>query len=238
MATTFGTWAAHLALSPSSGDIHYFTDSFYNEAYYDGAKWRYLLHGKEMVPPTSGSFSWVNQTSGGKTASVDHSHGGEHMVAPALSGDHYRVRIEAAPSPPYKVRATVLMSLAGADFAVCGIVWRESSSGKLVIPLVVNSGSAVWPHIAKGNSATDFSPGAYNVNLSVSTMTSSQLLHFELEDDNANRIVRLSADGINFNQAHAVGRTDFLTANEIGWCVNANNATYAAAGTLINWQKL
>ena len=240
MANTFGTWADHLALTPSSGDVHRFNDSVFNEAYFDGTKWRYLVNGKEMVPPTSSTFTWLNRTSGGQTASVNHNHGGEYLQAPPVSGDHFRGRYETAPSPPYVLRATIAMNIPGLDYAFIGVGWRESSSGKLVIPLAVHAvsiGGFVWPHIAKANSPTDFSPGNYGINLRVGAMSSNQMLHFEIEDDNANRIVRLSSEGLEFEQAQSVGRGDFCTPDQIMWGMNSNNTSYQVGGRLIHWKK-
>jgi hypothetical protein len=45
----------------------------------------------------------------------------------------------------------------------------------------------------------------------------------------------MSADGQHFMAIHTVGRTDFLTADEVGIVVNSQNATFAAAGTLLSW---
>jgi len=236
MATTFGTWADHLALTPSSGDVHRFNDSCWNEAYFDGTNWRYLVNGKELKPPTSSTFTWVNQTSGGQSASVSHSNGGEYMSTPALSGDHWRLRKEAAPTPPYKLRATILMTLPGANFALCGPLWRQSSDGKFVAAIVVHINGAVWPHIVKANSPTSIASN-YAVNLQFGAMASNQLFHWELEDNNTNRIIRGSTDGITFNQVHSVARGDFMTGNEIGWCMNSNSG-FPVGARNIRWEKL
>jgi len=57
---------------------------------------------------------------------------------------------------------------------------------------------------------------------------------FRIEDDNTNRISSFSFDGQNFLVAHSVGRTDYITADEIGIAINTA-ATAVSNATFLSW---
>ena len=61
-----------------------------------------------------------------------------------------------------------------------------------------------------------------------------------IADDGSNRICSWSADGFTWQVLHTIGRTDFLTANEVGFFVDAWNVaspTYDVAMHLIHWSQ-
>jgi hypothetical protein len=58
-----------------------------------------------------------------------------------------------------------------------------------------------------------------------------------IADTGTSRICSWSADGQNWHDLHSIGRTDFLTADEVGFYVNSQSATYPAACTLISWAQ-
>ena len=61
---------------------------------------------------------------------------------------------------------------------------------------------------------------------------------FQIADDNTNRICSISQDGQNFDTFHSVGRTDFLTADQIGICLRSQTTTGTLArATLISWKE-
>jgi hypothetical protein len=47
----------------------------------------------------------------------------------------------------------------------------------------------------------------------------------------------VSTDGQNFKVIHTVGRTDFLTADQVGFFVNDQSNTIAAGMTLLSWKQ-
>jgi hypothetical protein len=56
-------------------------------------------------------------------------------------------------------------------------------------------------------------------------------------DNSTNRICSYSVDGQNWFVFHTVGRTDFLTADEVGFYIDVENATFGTGITLIHWAE-
>lgn len=142
MAITTGTYA-NIPGSPSSGDLHFLTDSFYNAVYYNGnnspASWDHLLHGKLLTTPPS--FAWVNQ---GGSDTVSTTNGGEALYAPSNGGAHNcRIRKRSAPSTPYVIECAFLPTLKGADHCYVGPLFRKAQAE--------NSSPWFWPIRAPGS---------------------------------------------------------------------------------------
>jgi hypothetical protein len=115
--------------------------------------------------------------------------------------------------------------------AAQGIVLRESGSGKLV---GCNLSQDAEIRMSKYDSPTAFS-SHYSSNGGI--RYSGGLLWLRFTDDNTNRKCWISMDGINFWQVSTIGRTDFITPDEIGFFVNNENATYDVATTLLSWKQ-
>jgi hypothetical protein len=62
------------------------------------------------------------------------------------------------------------------------------------------------------------------------------LYWLRIEDDGTNRICTWSADGRNWIMASPHGRTDSLTADEVGFAVDASNGTYGPSALLVSWE--
>ena len=58
-----------------------------------------------------------------------------------------------------------------------------------------------------------------------------------ITDDGTDRKVYFSSDGLHYTQLHTVGRTDFLTADEICFFANSQNATYPIGITVVSWEE-
>jgi hypothetical protein len=111
-----------------------------------------------------------------------------------------------------------------------GFIWRQSSDGKLIS--VARTHNSEWKFdLVKWGSVTAFS-ATY-----VSLRLEGVLVWLKLDDNGTNRIVSISQDGQTWRQVQSIGRTDFLTADEIGFGINVNNATYPAALTLLHWKE-
>lgn len=230
MAITTGLYA-NIPGGPSSGDLYFPTDSFYNALYYNGnnspASWDHLLHGKLLTPPPS--FTWVNQ--GG--ASIVTANGGETLIDTAQASAHQcRIRKRAAPSTPYTVTVGYFPTVKGMNYSFAGPLFRESSSGKLrTLHLGFNSSAIVEVY----SWASPTSPTSQLAVILSATLLSSPLIFWRLEDDGTNRKYHFSGDGINFVQLYSEGRTVDMTADEIGWMIDAYNQDVKA--TLIHWKE-
>ena len=225
MATTTGTYASKPG-APSTGDIHFLTDSFYNVLYYNGASWDHFKDGKLLTPPNDAAFSWHNQGD----ASVDSTNGGVHLNVPAVTPQEIRGRIIAAPSTPYVITAAMLPTIPGSNYHGCALFWLQSADGKIVtLRLFGQAGGSVMSVTKEGV--------AHYVSLRSDILMSSPLLFLRIEDDGTNRKCHFSGDGINFVQIHSVSRTDYLTADYLGWCGIMDAATLDLGVTLIHWKQ-
>lgn len=181
-----------------------------------------------LTPPVDGDYAWINQ--GG--ASVNAGTEGIFLLAPAASGTNLRIRKKAAPSTPYTVTAIILPALFGINFTSCGLVFRQSSDGKLIVFNIVHNGE--WTlNVEKFNSPTSFS--ASYVSVARFSGASGGPVFFRIADNGTNRICSWSADGENWYVVHTVGRTDFLTANEVGFYAGSDQTTWPGGLKLISW---
>jgi hypothetical protein len=181
--------------------------------------------------PTLQTFAWINQ--GGASEVVN----GQtiSLVAPAVSGYQNRIRKKAAPATPYIV--TIAIQALYNPYATSngyGFVFRESGSGKLSgIYFELSGGPTPYFYASKWTDHATYS-ATYGSN---SPFYAGLPLWLRLADDGANRTMAWSFDGVNFLTIHSVGRTDFLTADEIGIMVDSNNASYGMTAMLLSWEE-
>lgn len=184
-------------------------------------------------PSLAGISTWVNQ--GG--ASVDTTSGATTLTAPAAAGDNIRLRVKTAPATPYVITARLTAS--GAPGASSwGLAFRQSSDGKLHLLLCGGSVSGGTPGIfsIKFTNPTTFS-ASYASTLGFNLNTGFPPAFLRIADNGTNRTVSYSMDGVNFTEYHTIGRTDFLTADQVGFFANAASSTLAATATLLSWKE-
>jgi len=225
---TIGTGAAGSEPgSPASGDLYVPNNTPLIERY-SGSAW--VPWGPIFPltkPPVVSSWTWVNQ--GGATA-TDMGSGGIFLNAPTAGSDNIRILALTAPATPW-TRAALLMPLgiAGAGY---GIGFRESSSGKLHV-LLLGGGAPTNFYSIKYTSATVWS--ATYKSAVISTFVNNAIPAFcRVGDDGTNRTIAFSADGQNWYTWHSIGRTDFLTADQVIFFVNPAGAD-ATGCTLLSW---
>ena len=178
-----------------------------------------------ITTPVLGDFSWVNQD----VASVDDTYGSIYLSVPANNAINFNLLVKSAPTPPYTITAWVIPHVSMVNYNYVGLCFRESATGEIVA-FGTNYNTNDLSH-QKQNS-----PTSYNSSYaSYSYRPSSFGLWLRLQDDNTNRIVSWSADGRHFFVAGTVGRTDFLTADQVGFFVQSRNATYPAGITIVSW---
>lgn len=189
------------------------------------------------VLPTTGSFAWVNQ--GGATI-TDQANVYSLLSAPTAATRNIRARTKAAPSTPYSITALMIVEASAAgSFPDGGLLWRDSSSGKMIrFALVAQGGGQPVLFLSKEDSAT-----AFNSSYALDWVECYRLIAgmfagflpvwLRIADDGANRICSVSTDGVNFIVVHTVGRTDFMTPDEIGFGIQV--ATGGSALRIISW---
>lgn len=179
-------------------------------------------------PPAVSGFTWDNQ--GGATATD--TAGGILFTAPQNSGTSIRVLYKSAPTPPYTITAAFHLTAPGADYLRAGLCFRQASDGKIIYAALGYAGGYTV-YIYKFNNSTSFSATYVNYNW----QPVAGVYWLRIADNNTNRIISLSADGQNWVAVHTVGRTDFLTADQVGLVVNSNNATFGAIANFISWKE-
>lgn len=178
-------------------------------------------------PPAISTLTWVNQGAG--TASE--TNGGIYMYNPADSNDNWRMLLKTL-TAPYTLTVAMINHYANFNYHCSGLVWRQASDGKLVTWGYSAEGDGVL-RSSKWNSATNWSAGYY-----ASNATHLQgPLFLRMEDDNVNRIISWSTDGQNFRVSHTVGRTDFMTATQVGIGINCTHASDAIGALFISWKE-
>lgn len=179
------------------------------------------------IKPTLSSFTWVNQ----ETATATENGDGIWLLAPALLGDKLRILKKSAPSAPYKITAMFLPFLHSQNYNNVGLCWRQSSNGKLVTFDVVHvNGPKI--EASKCNSPTAIVAAYFQFTFPIYSP-----FWLQLEDDGINRKSKWSIDGYNFIQIHSIGRTDFITADEVGFYASSVNNAYPAAIKLLSWKE-
>lgn len=169
---------------------------------------------KFVQPPTVASFTWVNQ---GSATATDQG-GIIRLVAPWGVSEQARILKISAPATPYTITACVkFVSTISPATMRWGLVWRESGSGKLV---TVNFASfdffgpgTHYGVVTKWNSETSTNSDYY----AKLNWGNTDCMWLRITDNGTNRISSFSSDGVNFFAIHTVGRTDFITANEVGF---------------------
>ena len=184
-----------------------------------------------MTLPVDGDFAWINQ--GG--ASVDTTNSGIYLLAPATAGVSWRIRKKSpAFSPPYTVTAAFLISPRAGSFVHFALIFRQSSDGKIVTnSMQYNGGMKFGVH--KYSSATAFDSTYAG---SSDFANPGNLLWLQISDNNTNRISRLSGDGVHWITIHTIGRTDYITADEVGFAAMPEGSGWDYAVTLLSWNEV
>jgi hypothetical protein len=189
-----------------------------------------------FTPPVNGDFSWANQGTASVTAAKD----AIVLTGPAqASGSfNYRVRFKTAPATPWTLTVYIQTDIANPlAFLKAGILFRQSSDGKLDIFEFEGTGSAV---VIRNNRMASPTSNAGGGQIAATGALASHPRWFRIGDNGTNRTFEFSANGQNWVKPFAdVARTTFLTADQIGFCVDAaNNSGIAQQDvnlTLLHW---
>lgn len=179
---------------------------------------------------------------------IDNSDGSISMDVPATVGDIFPMIVRTAPSPPYTItgafRATMLSDdVATADGPIIGPVFRNSTispNGEHLHyrwrPLDNNAAHRQLRINHYINQTFQIGLGSFRRG----ARGASELIWFQIEDDNTDLFFRYSGDGINFFQIHTEGRTATMTGavapNQIGFGIsNGTSTIFKVIATLVAW---
>jgi hypothetical protein len=222
-----GAYAALPALC-NAGDAYIPTDSAYDILRCNPANtWNHYRDGQLLIPPVLADFAWINQGA----ATAVNTYGGVYVTSPAGAGTNLSILKKAAPATPYTITAAVLPNYMAIDFHGGGILFRESGTGTLAALEIGHDNNDFQYHSMKFTNPTTFS--AFYTTQAARYLPA--LVWLQISDDGVNRISRFSLNGKDFFTLHAVGRTDFLTADEVGFWNDSNNATYGTNLWVIHW---
>jgi hypothetical protein len=216
--------------SPASGDL-YFQNNGFAISRYSGSAWTPWGPNFMFTAPISGDFSWVNQGS----ASVDTTNGGVYLEAPAAAGENVRARVKTAPATPYTITLGFIPGAIPPPTSVSnmGLTFRETGTGELATCALGFTGGGVYQLFSyKFTSPTVFSATYINT-----AYMMTPIVWLRMTDDGSNRKCAFSGDGQHFIEYHSVARTDFLTADQVGYYVNAAQNTRAVGMTVLSWKQ-
>lgn len=191
-----------------------------------------------LTTPVLSDFAWVTQG----TATATEQYGGITLYEPGHgTAASLRILKKTAPATPYVVTAAIISSMwiPNKPYDFWGLCFRQSSDGKIVAwgPMAFNTSDyAPQLYVSKWTSDTAYAAANY----AQVGFNAGGILWLRIADDGANRVCSYSGDGFTWQVVHTVGRTDYMTANEVGFFVDAWNSgtpNYDVAMHLIHWAQ-
>lgn len=191
-----------------------------NEYRDNGTTWDMVRGGALTIftpPPSSG---WTALNSGSISTGLDSR---IHSLA-ATSGDNIKGEYRTlSPTSNYTATFYFDWSTPGINQGGTGILLRNSGGNNIIIfGAFFESGLGNWTlRAVKWSSVTTYSAD-YKVN-AVTLLSNGLPNWLRIRDDATTRFFEYSYNAADWVTFHSVGRTDFITPDQIGWCTNANN---------------
>jgi hypothetical protein len=187
-----GVYASRPAAS-KAGNLYLATDGPYL-CRDDGSAWACFGPLRKLTPVVTADFSWLNQLSGTETVI-----GGAVVLQAEASraSPSTLARVKTAPSTPYTVTMAFVPQMkpttaGGVVNAFCGMIFRESSTGKIMSHGLFQNDGTQDRVVSFAQSAGATGAFATVTNLVISL---SRPVWFQLSNDGTNLIWRYSADG-------------------------------------------
>jgi hypothetical protein len=188
---------------------------------------------RAFVTPTLTDFAWINQD----TAVATQRDYGIGVVKPRGSGLSISLLKRASPSTPYTISAAFSVVLARSGNYEIELGFRNSSSGLLQhVTFAANGINNDWvTSIQNWNSATSYN-AAVQAARAISPLATVWL---QIADDGTDRSYRYSSNGDDWSQIYTIGRTSFLTPDEVffGILTDSTDANALPSNiTLLSWE--
>ena len=129
----------------------------------------------------------------------------------------FTILVKAVPTAPYSFTVHCVNYQTYATYQAFGICLKDSASGKL-ISFNCTTGGAVDTNYIRTTRMTNETTAYGDYTLTSNIYYTPNW--FRYVDNNTNRYSYLSRDGINWIQFDTQSRTDFITPNQIGICIN------------------
>ena len=211
--------------SPNSGDLDLYTDSV-QIARYDGAEWAPWGPIWALTPPDNADYSWVNQ--GSATLATSN---GVICLATAATGGGVSARVKAIPTAPYTIDILTAVNFLGRQYNGCGVLWRESSTGKLITFGV--RAEASYTQIRADRYSN---PTTYDSSIAYDYCGYRSLWWWRLQDDATNRTASFSVDGVNWFVYTTGLSGNYITPDQVGMYVT-DGGTGPVGITLLSWRE-
>jgi len=183
--------------------------------------------GIPLTSPVNDDFVWRAQ---GAATVTDL--GGAIALAVPANVVQMPIREQDVPIGSYTIDIAFTFASRGAapDKYAAGFTWVQSSDQKCVSIEFSNfNGFAfqVNKYSVPGSFDSQYFSAGYG--------GAFPLYFFRAQDDTVNRISSISADGQNYFPIHSVARTDFMTADKVGFFVLTNGFQESPEMTLVHW---
>jgi len=143
-----------------------------------------------------------------------------YMYGPAkASANDCCLLVKAAPTPPYTVDMHMTNYGDLAYLQAYGACWRNSSDG-YIAGFYAQSTSTKYDMYTKCSIWSSPTTIFYNY---LAAIAIADPQWFRLADDGVNRKTYTSTDGVNWKLFYAVGRTDRMTPDQIGFFIDPYN---------------
>lgn len=201
----------------------------------NGSAWVPVHIGSEGgVPTTPPSSSWTTTTLGSATIAADRD--GRLNTCPSAAGDNWRNEYRTlSPTSNYTFTVYLETALYSSNLSKAALILRNSGSGNF---------------ISFGHSYDTGSFGGYGIQtikysnpttgIAIYNSQSVAQLPFGLpkwlrvRDDGTNRFFEFSDNGLNWMLHYSVGRTDYITPDQIGWGTD-NSSGQTITARLRSW---
>jgi hypothetical protein len=186
---------------------------------------------RPKVEPVNGDFAWVNQGS----ATLDTTDG-LFLACPVEASNSIRMRMKTIPASPFTITVFAEFQLAAADFQTAfPIILRQSSTSELIVFGWLHNASFGIFLSQKDNETTDNS----NYVVGHTSFSTAPRIpnYWRLVADGSNYTWSVSYGGRRFTQIHQAAKTDFLTADQVGFGAASINASNAAGVHIVSWEE-
>jgi len=146
-----------------------------------------------------------------------------HVAAPSKAGSNsvYGL-LQTAPTTPYSATFNLRRLTFLSGWASLGVGWRSSSDGYITFCGISEAGGTggLTYYVSKMTLQTYDGYTSTPTNISTTGYCFPDLRYFRLIDDNTDRKIQISWDGINFQTVFSMSRTSFHTPDQIGVMCN------------------
>ncbi len=230
---TAGTFAA-LPAAGTSGNVYVCTDIdlILRD---NGTSWDRIHIGSEggiaTAPPTS---SWTTTTLGSATiaASLD----GRLNTCPSAAGDNWRIEYRTlSPTSNYTFTVFLESLLYHSNLCKTAIILRNGTSGNFIsFGLSYDTGSFGGYGIQTIKYSNPTTGIAIYSSQSAAQLPFGLPKWLRIRDDGTNRFFEFSDNGIDWMLHYSVGRTDYITPDQIGWGTD-NSSGQTIKARLRSW---